>query len=149
MMTGQSIVKEALTWVGTPYRDNAMTKGVGVDCAHLLMGVAIESGLLDRATCQVVTYPEEWHLHRSEELLVNGMKAYAYEIGYKDLQVGDFLLYQYGRCISHAAIYMGGGRVIHAYVGLGVVISDINDVIFYDKQGKSRLRKVFRYKECD
>lgn len=63
------------------------------------------------------------------------------------LKIGDFLLYQYGRCISHGAIYIGKGLVIHAFVDYGVIISKLDDVLFYDKKGRSRLRAVYRYRE--
>ena len=63
------------------------------------------------------------------------------------LEIGDFMLYQYGRCISHGAIYIGKGLVIHAFVDYGVIISKLDDVLFYDKKGRSRLRAVYRYRE--
>jgi hypothetical protein len=34
-----AVVKEALTWLGTPYHHHARVKGVGVDCARLLCAV--------------------------------------------------------------------------------------------------------------
>ena len=34
------IVTEARTWVRTPYHHQARLKGVGVDCAGLVIGVA-------------------------------------------------------------------------------------------------------------
>ena len=33
------IVAEALSWVGTPYRDQASCKGAGCDCLGLVRGV--------------------------------------------------------------------------------------------------------------
>ena len=63
------------------------------------------------------------------------------------MKVGDFILFQYGRCISHGAIYIGNNQVVHAYVDMGVIISNLDDVIFYDSKGNSRIRKVYRYKE--
>ena len=32
------MVKEAYTWLGTPHRNFAKIKGVGVDCGMLLIG---------------------------------------------------------------------------------------------------------------
>ena len=94
-------------------------------------------------------YSNEWHLHRSEDKFLKYMELVAYEVDIDDLQVGDFILYQYGRCISHGAIYIGDNMVVHAYVGMGVIISSLDDIIFYDGRGNSRMRKVYRYKEID
>ena len=69
------------------------------------------------------------------------------EVPFDDLRIGDFLLYQYGRCISHGAIYIGNNLVIHAFVDLGVILSSIDDVLFYDAKGKSRLRAVYRFRK--
>ena len=48
-------------------------------------------------------------------------------------------------CISHAGIYMGDGVVCHALIDQGVVLSELNDVMFCDARGRSRLRGVYRY----
>ena len=47
--------------------------------------------------------------------------------------------------MSHGAVYIGNGKVIHAFVDLGVIISNIDDILFYDNRGKSRLRAVYRF----
>ena len=62
------------------------------------------------------------------------------------MQEGDFLLFQYGRCISHGAIYIGNHTIIHAVVQQGVILSDLDDVMLYDSHGKSRLRAIYRFK---
>ena len=35
----EAVVKEALSWLGTPYRHQGSRKGVGCDCLGLVMGV--------------------------------------------------------------------------------------------------------------
>ena len=47
----------------------------------------------------------------------------------------------------HGAIYIGNNLVIHAFVDLGVILSSIDDVLFYDAKGKSRLRAVYRFRK--
>ena len=59
---------------------------------------------------------------------------------------GDFFLYQFGRCISHAGIYIGEDKIIHAVVGQGVIMTGTNESMFYDGKGKSRLRAIYRFK---
>ena len=147
MTTGERIAKEALTWLCTPHMDNCMAKKYGVDCAHLMLGVLIGANLIGEGDMHIEHYSNEWHLHRSEDKFLKYMDRVGYEVDVDDLQVGDFILYQYGRCISHGAIYIGDNQVVHAYVDMGVIISNCDDVIFYDGKGNSRIRKVYRYKE--
>ncbi|WP_439816232.1 hypothetical protein [Zavarzinia sp. CC-PAN008] len=44
--TDARIIAAARTWLGTPWRHQARTKGVGVDCANLVIGVGLEVGTL-------------------------------------------------------------------------------------------------------
>ena len=39
-MTGADVVAEARQWIGTPYHHQAAVRGVGCDCAGLVLGVA-------------------------------------------------------------------------------------------------------------
>ena len=125
-----------------------MVKGAGVDCSYLLVAALVDSGLMKADRLQIENYSNEWHLHHSEEKYLKYVQQVADEVKEgSPLEIGDFLLYQYGRCISHGAIYIGKGLVIHAFVDYGVIISKLDDVIFYDKKGRSRLRAVYRYRE--
>lgn len=146
MNRGEKIRQAALAWVGTPYENNAMVRGRGVDCAHLLLGCVVDAGLLPADQMHIAYYSNEWHLHRSEEKFIQNIEKVAEEV-VGEPQVGDFFLYQYGRCVSHGAIYIGKGKVVHAYVELGVIISDCEDVLFYDNRGRHRLRKIYRLRE--
>ena len=74
------------------------------------------------------------------------LEKYCEKVPEEELQQGDFLLYQYGRCCSHAGVYAGANAVIHALIDQGVVASPYNDVMFMDKKGRSRLRGIYRYK---
>lgn len=46
MITRAEVVSEARSWLGTPYQHQARVKGIGVDCAGLLIGVARALGLV-------------------------------------------------------------------------------------------------------
>ncbi|MDU5253870.1 MAG: peptidoglycan endopeptidase [Veillonella sp.] len=65
--TGQKIANAAISWLGTPYQNNAMVRGVGVDCAYLLVAAVVESGLMPKDKLNIEDYSNEWHLHHSEE----------------------------------------------------------------------------------
>ena len=147
--TGQKIANAAISWLGTPYQNNAMARGVGVDCAYLLVAAVVESGLMPKDKLNIEDYSNEWHLHHSEEKYLKYVEQVADKVDLENdiLEIGDFLLYQFGRCISHGAIYIGNGLVIHAFVDYGVIFSKLEDVIFNDSRGRSRLRAVYRFRE--
>lgn len=145
MKQGERIAQVACEWLGTPYMDNSMVKGVGVDCAHLLLASLLGAELLQVDDVQIEQYSNEWHLHRSEEKFLQHIEKVADEVPLDEVQVGDFLLYQYGRCISHGAIVVARDLLIHAYVGEGVILSNADDIIFRDNAGQSRLRKAYRF----
>jgi len=44
-VTGEQIVAEAMTWIGTPFHWQASLKGVGCDCKGFVWGVARALGL--------------------------------------------------------------------------------------------------------
>ncbi len=141
-----SIASEALTWLGTPHMNGAKVKGKGVDCGMLLIGALEGAGLVGKDEIKIIPYSNEWHLHRSEEWFKGYIEKYCDKITFDEMQEGDFLLYQYGRCCSHGGIYVGNDMVIHAVVGQGVILSRTDELIFMDKQGKSRLRHVYRFR---
>ena len=85
------------------------------------------------------------HLSHSEEWFLRYVQKYCDEV--TDLQIGDFLLYKYGRCISHAAVYIGQDRVIHALINQGVIVTEMSDVMFCDHRGLSRLKYIYRWRE--
>lgn len=140
---GKRIADAALTWLGTPHVNNARVKGKGVDCGMLLLGATEDAGLIPRNSVEITPYSNEWHLHHSDEWFLNYVKTYCRKV--RKPRPGDFLLYQYGRCISHGAIYIGGDKVIHAVIRHGVILSDIHEVQFVDAKGRSRLRGIYRY----
>lgn len=45
MVTRAQLVEAARSWIGTPHVENAMRRGVGVDCKNLFVGVGKELGL--------------------------------------------------------------------------------------------------------
>ena len=136
------IVNIAKTWLNTPYHSGAKIKGVGVDCGQLLIAVYEDAGVLPAGECSPGYYSNEWHLHRSEEKYLGWVQKYCDPV--TDPQAGDIALFKFGRCVSHGGIYIGDNKIIHAYVGMGVIISALNESIFYDKKGTSRLCGFYR-----
>ena len=144
MKNGDRIVAAAMPWLGTPHVNQARVRGIGVDCGMLLIGALEDAGLVSKGAIQIQPYSNEWHLHHSEEWFLSYVKTYCHQVS--QLEKGDFLMFQFGRCISHAGIYVGDNILIHAVIGQGVILSDLDDVMFLDSRGASRLRGIYRFK---
>lgn len=140
---GKKIAAAALAWLGTPHVNGARVKGHGIDCAKLCMAATEDAGLMEYDTIQTGAYSNEWHLHQNGEKMLGYFQKYCSPVD--TMRAGDFLLYQYGRCVSHAGVYIGNNTICHSLVGHGVILSDVNDVMFLDAKGRSRLRGVYRY----
>lgn len=138
-ITRQAIVAEAMTWLATPFAHHQQVKGVGVDCAHLMRGVLNGAGA---AVHQPQYYSAQWHLHRSEEQFAEFVMQYGDEIAEDELLPGDMMLWKFGRCFAHGAIYIGERQVIHA------IASERNTRIANIDEGDLswRPRRCFRYK---
>jgi NlpC/P60 family putative phage cell wall peptidase len=120
----QNVVSEAIDWLNTPYHHQANLKGVGVDCLMLMLEVYQACGLIDGAV-DPRPYVRDWHLHRSDEVYLGGVERFAQRVD--EAQPGDIALFQFGRCVSHAAIVIKWPLVIHAFIEHGaVVMTDIS-----------------------
>jgi cell wall-associated NlpC family hydrolase len=128
-----AFIAEAMTWLGTPFRDQADIKGGGVDCAMLLVRAAADTGLImipaDNPRWPR-PYPPQWHLHRSEEKFLAIVSQLGAEVQRAPIP-GDVIVYQVGRCFSHGGIILRqaqdedftlslskddrGTHVLHAY----------------------------------
>ena len=122
-MIRDQIISTAMGWLGTPYHHHARIKGVGVDCVQFLIAVYAECDLLPPV--ETGYYAQDWHLHKSGEIYLDGIKKNAVET--LSIQTGDIALFTFGRCVSHAGIFLKQPeKIIHAFAGQGVIISDIN-----------------------
>lgn len=146
MTDGEKIAAAARSWLGTPHVNQARVKAIGVDCGMLLIGALEDAGLIDKGAIKIAPYSNEWHLHHSEEWFLSYVKKYCIPVTETDMAIGDFLMYQFGRCVSHGGIYIGDNQIIHAVIDQGVILSDLNDVMFLDAHGRSRLRGIYRFK---
>ena len=119
----ESVVAEALSWLGTPYHPHARIKGVGVDCAHILCAVYENAGIVQHVDPGY--YDSCWHLHRNEELYLQWIERYCEPV--EVVAPGDVVLYRFGRTYSHSAIVIDDDLVLHAYIGRGVVLSRLSE----------------------
>lgn len=131
-----AVVKEAMSWLGTPYAHAADIKGAGVDCGMIL--VRVYADLCGLGNYDPRPYPIDWHLHRDGERYLEEILPHAHEI-FTDPLPGDILLYRYGRTYSHSAIVIDYPTVIHAFKhDRCVLLADASKFPF-----EGRERKVF------
>lgn len=125
IVTTSDIIKEALTWEGTPYHHQAAVKGVGVDCAYFVGKIAEEVGLLKNF--HVEPYSIEWHMHNEGEkmlAIIEGFGARLVEVA----RPGDILAFKYGRSCSHLGIMLHDNKFIHASIKhKRVMIEELRD----------------------
>jgi cell wall-associated NlpC family hydrolase len=115
----EHVVAESVSWVGTPFHHAAHIKGVGVDCANLLVEVYVGAGLI---TAPIVEpYPPDWFLHGTADLFRSWVAQYCVQV--ERPQLGDIVLYRYGRFASHGGVVVciEPAEIIHAFAQAGSV----------------------------
>jgi NlpC/P60 family putative phage cell wall peptidase len=117
-----AIVAEARSWIGTPYHVCADLKGVGCDCAMLLVRVFCDLGLV--APFDPRPYSSDWHLHRSDEKYLDQLLAHAHIVAKPE--PGDVIIFRVGRCFSHGAIVSLASplTIVHAFRPAGRVMEE-------------------------
>lgn len=136
------VVREALTWEGTPHMHEAMIKGVGVDCARILIAVYEAAGVLPVGEVRPPHYPEDYHLHRDPQYL-EWVARYCDPVTGDPLP-GDVAVFYFGCGVAHGGIVMEWPIIIHAYKDMGVIRSNINESILLYNDGSSRLAGIYR-----
>lgn len=137
----EAICTEALTWRGTPFVDQAMRRGAGVDCAHLALAVAQALGLVD-ARYQAPVYHPGWHLHHPGEWLWETILALGgTPLVPAEATAGDLVLCRLPghQSHGHCAILLPEGRMIHALQRLGVVVHG------YDRRWQQRSTRAAQF----
>lgn len=93
---GQAVVDYAMQFLGNPYVYGGNSLTNGVDCSGFTSQIMKHFGIsLNRSS--------------SAQYANNG-----YNVSSDNLQKGDLLFYGYSGSVSHVAIYIGNGQVIHA-----------------------------------
>lgn len=125
-----AIIREAESWIGTPYLSNAAVKGRfggGTDCAMLLVAVYSNVGLIPKIDPR--PYSPQWHVHRNEEAYMKHVLNYAQEVPGPPERMpkpGDVVMFKLGNVFAHAAIITDWPRVIHAMGNMAVMKDDIS-----------------------
>jgi len=117
----EAVVQEAMTWLRTPYAHHSRVKGVGVDCGMLLAEVYERAGVMPH--CDPGEYPNDWHLHRSEERYLGIVQERSRPV--EAPGPGDIVLFRWGRCIAHGGIVVQWPLIIHSTAGIGVTLANV------------------------
>lgn len=113
-----AVLAEARSWLRTPYHHMGKVKGVGVDCAQILIAVYHAAGLIP--DIDPGYYPPDWALHRGDEVYLSWLEKYGRLVDVA--QPGDVAVWKFGRCFSHGAIVLEWPQIIHSYRTEGCVI---------------------------
>lgn len=123
------IVAEARSWIGTPYRHQAATKGAGTDCLGLLRG--IWRSIHGTEPEVVPPYTEDWAEPGHEEVLRAAADRWLVRKTLDVAAPADVLLFRMrdGSIAKHlglAAVTGPEATFVHAYSGHGVVESPLS-----------------------
>lgn len=116
-----SIAIHALGLVGTPYRYGGNTPDGGFDCSGLIGYVYLNS------------------VGQSPPRTVARMSAFGRPVDMSQLRTGDLVLFG-SSTPSHAGIYVGGGRFVHAPSTGGEVRLDRLDGVYWSRQPQQARR---------
>ncbi|MEO1042127.1 MAG: NlpC/P60 family protein [Pseudomonadota bacterium] len=133
------IVREALSWLSTPYRHQASAKGQGADCLGLIRGV--HQSLYSTVSEVPPPYrpsPRQWG---EGEPLLSAAQRHLQKTDTPRL--GDVVLFRLNRHapISHCGIVLEADQFIHAYHGRGVIITA------FSRYWQRRLAAAFSFPE--
>jgi hypothetical protein len=123
----QEVIREALTWMGTPFMHEARVKGVGCDCGRFL--IAIYSSLGHMENYEPYRVPVAWHLHSEApgfdpEMYIRQIKRFAREIEGPPAP-GDIAMFWWGKAYSHSGIVIEWpNKMIHCFFIAGVQLVD-------------------------
>ena len=121
------VVAAARSWIGTPYRHQASTKGVGADCLGLVRGIWRE--VIGPEPEAPPAYRPDWAEVGEDELMLDAARRRLIEKPVGKAQAGDVALFRMspGAAIKHCAVISDAEgpewRIIHAYWGRAVVES--------------------------
>lgn len=124
-----AIVIEARSWLGTPYRHQASTKGAGTDCLGLLRGIWRE--VLGEEPEVPPAYTQDWDEVSGRDVLLAACQRLLEPCAIAKARPGNVVLFRMrkGAVAKHLGVISAPEpmRFIHAYSGHGVVENTLSD----------------------
>jgi len=113
-MRGRAL-EEARRWIGTPYRHQGSTLGVGCDCLGLVRG--IWRMLYGTEPEPAGAYAPDWAEAAGSDRLIEAARRHMVERDACDAQPGDVFVFRWRPHLpaKHLAIMSEPGWIIHAY----------------------------------
>lgn len=136
MWTREQLVAEALTWAGTPYHRRAMIKGVGCDCATLLLACYSAGGFIGRDATDFNIFTDDWWANtkldekfEAEQYyrrVIKFAKFLSEQVGYRSSKIepGNLILMRAARSslYNHGAIVIKWPMIIHSVNPATIVV---------------------------
>lgn len=105
---GQQIAADAIGFVGGRYVYGGNSLQTGVDCSGFVQQIMKRHGISVTRSSRTQYSTDGYHVSASQ------------------LQPGDLTFYGYNGAVSHVAIYIGNGQIVHANTSTtGILISDL------------------------
>jgi cell wall-associated NlpC family hydrolase len=140
-----AVIVEALSWVGTPFKNCADVKGPNgcVDCAMLMVRANVDTGRIPPFDPR--PYPSAWMLHQREEKFLSWIRDRLGGIEVDHPRVADNIVWRFGLCFSHGGILINSEEVVHAWVRSGIVqVARLDETeLAFTADGKPRAMKAF------
>jgi len=110
-----AIVAEALSWIGTPYHQQASVKGAGCDCLGLIRGVW--RGVYGTEPEAPPPYSPDWAEATGQETMLAAARRNLVETPIEAAREGDVLVFRWRTELpaKHAGVLIAPDRVLHAY----------------------------------
>ncbi|WP_196607420.1 NlpC/P60 family protein [Pectinatus frisingensis] len=118
----EELLKEAKTWLKTPYIAEGRVKGAGTDCGLFILQSFENIGLLPHI--KIPHYPIDIAANCAVPMYLNKIKEYCTEV---DKAIpGDIIVYKFegSKVPHHAAILYSDEYIIHSHVKTGVTLSN-------------------------
>jgi NlpC/P60 family putative phage cell wall peptidase len=117
----ERVIAAALSWLGTPYHDQASVRGVGCDCLGLVRGVWRE--VVGPEPLALPPYSRDWGETGPREPLAEAARKVMAEVPASALEPGALVLFRMrtGWVAKHCGIVVAPDRFVHAYERTGVV----------------------------
>ena len=117
-----AIVKEAHSWLCTPYKGHSCFKGArgGVDCGQLLYGIYHNCGHVPEIKLPT-DYSLQVSMHQESTEYIDLVSRFFRLIPESEVLPGDVVVYKFGYAYAHAAIIIDWPtHVIHSFGRHGV-----------------------------
>ncbi|KZL18524.1 peptidase P60 [Pseudovibrio sp. WM33] len=125
--SSQTLLREARSWVGTPYQHQATTKGAGCDCLGFIRG--LYRFLHHTEPSVPASYAPEWAELKGEDQLLNAAHQYLNEVqgSLQKPKPAEVILFRWApqSPCKHLGFMTSKDRFIHAYEAVGVVESPL------------------------